>query len=142
MTEPKHTPGPWHWELTGGLLDPPQLEGNIEYSDCNPILICAGCSPSCMREYNKPCPLVPSEADRALIADAWQLPDLRKEIAELKEINKEMYEALEHLRIVAQKVCDDFCCGAGCHSDATDCHLEAGLIRAEIALRKARGETE
>ena len=125
MTEPKFTRGPWHWELTGGPLDPPQLEGNIEYSDCNPILMCAGCKPSCMKHKNEPCPLVPSKADQSLIAAA---PD--------------MYEALEHLRIVAQKVCDDFCCGAGCCSDATDCHLEAGLIHAEIALRKARGETE
>ena len=54
----------------------------------------------------------------------------------------DMYEALDHLRIVAQKVCDDFCCGAGCSQDARDCKLEGGLIRAEIALRKARGEEE
>ena len=54
----------------------------------------------------------------------------------------DMYEALGHLLIAAQKVCDDFCCGAGCSQDARDCKLEGGLIRAEIALRKARGETE
>ena len=52
----------------------------------------------------------------------------------------DMYEALNHLLIAAQKVCDDFCCGAGCSQDARDCKLEGGLIRAEIALRKARGE--
>ena len=52
----------------------------------------------------------------------------------------DMYEALDHLLIAAQKVCDDFCCGAGCSQDARDCKLEGGLIRAEIALRKARGE--
>lgn len=52
----------------------------------------------------------------------------------------DMYEALYHLLIAAQKVCDDFCCGAGCSQDARDCKLEGGLIRAEIALRKARGE--
>jgi len=82
------------------------------------------------------------EANANLIADAWQLPELRREISELKAINKEMYEALDHLRIAAQKVCDDFCCGAGCSQDARDCKLEGGLIRAEIALRKARGEEE
>ena len=75
-----------------------------------------------------------------LLADAWQLPDLRREIKELKAINKDVYEALDHLCIAAQKVCDDFCCGAGCSQDARDCKLEGGLIRAEIALRKARGE--
>ena len=73
MTEPKFTRGPWHWELTGGPLDPPQLEGNIEYSDCNPILMCAGCKPSCMKHKNEPCPLVPSKADQSLIAAA---PDM------------------------------------------------------------------
>ena len=52
----------------------------------------------------------------------------------------DMYEALYHLLIAAQKVCDDFCCGAGCSQNARDCKLEGGLIRAEIALRKARGE--
>ena len=82
------------------------------------------------------------EANANLIADAWQLPDLRKENTELRAINKDMYEALDHLRIAAQKVCDDFCCGAGCSQDVRDCKLEGGLIRAEIALRKARGEEE
>ena len=71
-----------------------------------------------------------------------KLPDLRREIAELNAINKDMYEALDHLCIAAQKVCDDFCCGAGCSQDARDCKLEGGLIRAEIALCKARGESE
>ena len=94
MTESNSTPGPWHWEPTGGPLDPPQLVGNIEYSDCNTILMCSGCSPSCLIEYNKPCPLVPSEADQALIADAWQLPELRNEITKLKKINSELYDAL------------------------------------------------
>ena len=70
------------------------------------------------------------------------IDELMNENAELKAINKDMYEALDHLRIAAQKVCDDFCCGAGCSQDARDCKLEGGLIRAEIALRKARGETE
>jgi superfamily II helicase len=38
-----------------------------------------------------------------LIADARQLPELRREIKELKAINKEMYEALEE---VVALVCD------------------------------------
>ena len=54
----------------------------------------------------------------------------------------DMYEALDYLFTAALKVCDDFCCDAGCSQDARDCKLEGGLICAEIALRKARGETE
>ena len=83
--------------------------------------------------------------DRVMVA---VLPD-RGTIEAMSEIEAnanliaaapDMYEALEHLRVAAQKVCDDFCCGAGCSQDARDCKLEGGLIRAEIALRKARGE--
>ena len=109
----KFTKGPWHWELTDGPLDPPQLEGNIEYSDCNPILMCAGCSPSCMREINKPCPLVPSTEDQNLIAAA---PD--------------MYEALEC-------ACDKYCIG---YAGDSLVKCENCVIRK--ALCKARGETE
>ena len=86
------------------------------------------------------------EANANLIADAWQLPDLRreiaelkeinKEIAELKEINKEMYEALE----LAYKNCLG---RYGISKDSNECVLyvnkECMIAR---ALRKARGETE
>ena len=68
------------------------------------------------------------EANANLIADAWQLPDLRKEIAELKEINKEMYEALE-------EVCHD-CDDTGTIDD------ECKSCSIYKALCKARGESE
>ena len=76
----------------------------------------------------------------AYIVDGLMTAD----VATQRKLNAvdDMYEALDHLRIAAQKVCNDFCCGAGCSQDARDCKLEGGLIRAEIALRKARGETE
>ena len=70
------------------------------------------------------------EANANLIADAWQLPDLRREIAELNAINKDMYEALEC-------ACDKYCIG----------YAGDSLVKCEdcvilMALRKARGEKE
>lgn len=73
MSEAKYTKGPWNWMSTGGPLDPPQLEGNIEDADYNPVLVCDGCNPSCRADRNEPCPSVPSKADQDLIAAA---PDL------------------------------------------------------------------
>ena len=67
------------------------------------------------------------EANINLIAAAWQLPDLRRENAELKVLNKEMYEALEtvcgaciYVKLAGKKCCE-YC-----------------VINK--ALRKARGE--
>ena len=76
----KHTPGPWKWTWPDGPNDPPQLEGNIEYADQNPVLVVHGCSPSCMHKYNKPCPLVPKKADMNLIAAVPDLPKAAKAI--------------------------------------------------------------
>ena len=75
-------------------------------------------------------------ANADLLADAWQLPDLRRENAELKAINKEMYEALE----LAYKNCLG---RYGISKDSNECVLyvnkECMIAR---ALRKARGEEE
>ena len=110
MTEPKHTPGPWYITEEDWEKTSKRDMVVIYDNDGEEVLGIIG----------------------SILVDE---PDLQ-----LMSAAPDMYEALEHLRIVAQKVCDDFCCGAGCCSDATDCHLEAGLIHAEIALRKARGE--
>lgn len=130
MSKPKFTQGPWHWELTGGPLDPPQLEGNIEYSDCNPILMCAGCKPSCMKHKNEPCPLVPSKADQSLIAAA---PD--------------MYEALEEvIKIYSFKEMVRTDKTINSPRDDPDrgkiFFTYNDLSKARKALRKARGEEE
>lgn len=115
MNEPKFTPGPWHiteedW-VTGGYDI-----AVIQDEDGEEVL---GIS-----EWIRV-----SEPDLRLIADAWQLPDLRREIAELKAINKEMYEALEtvcgaciYVKLAGKKCCE-YC-----------------VI--QKALRKARGEEE
>ena len=68
-----HTPGPWHWGFPDGDDGLPQLEGNVEYPEMNPVLMVAyGCQPKCMPGG---CPLLPKKADRDLIAAA---PDLFK----------------------------------------------------------------
>lgn len=64
-----------------------------------------------------------------LIADARQLPELRREIEELKAINKEMYEAL--CAVKQSSLCSlcEFCGDDNCD----ECIIDK-------ALRKARGE--
>jgi hypothetical protein len=82
-----------------------------------------------------------------LIADARQLPELRREIKELKAINKEMYEALKEL---VSLVCDS-CLEYERFKDLS--YGRQKVVIAEnpcnnctnkvvIALRKARGEGE
>ena len=67
----KHTPGPWRWAWPEGPNGLPQLEGDVEYSEMNPVLMVAyGCQPKCI---DRGCPLLPRKADRDLIAAS---PDL------------------------------------------------------------------
>ena len=63
-----------------------------------------------------------------LIADARQLPELRREIKEPKAINKEMYEAL--CAVKQSSLCES--CG---DDNCDECIIDK-------ALRKARGESE
>lgn len=81
----KATPGPWKWTGAGSGWPGPQLEGNIEYEDMNPILITTGCGndkkteegiKGCMPDnYEddplKACPLHPSAEDREFIANSY-----------------------------------------------------------------------
>lgn len=81
----KATPGPWQWKVAGDAWPGPQLEGNIEYEDMNPILITTGCSSGkgakgevrgCMPDNYKDdplkaCPLHPSPKDREFIAHSY-----------------------------------------------------------------------
>jgi len=80
MAEPKNTPGPWKVvrsrdgsgfiKILGPNGEIIDLFGNGYFNNKN----------------------------IELIADAWQLPDLRKENAELKAINKEIIEVLEEIQ--------------------------------------------
>lgn len=73
-------------------------------------------------------PEVINSAIDNLIADARQLPELRREIKELKAINKEMYEAL--CAVKQSSLCES--CG---NDNCDECIIDK-------ALRKARGEEE
>ena len=117
MSESKHTPGPWTAKYDS------QLQAAIEiYNTEDRILV--GVLPD--RGTVEAMPEI--EANANLIADAWQLPDLRKEIKELKAINKDMYEALV-------EVCHDCDDTGTIDEECKSCHIYK-------ALRKVRGEEE
>ena len=91
MSKAKHTPGPWKvfissWENSlicaedGTLIAICKINADVTEDTQDEF--------ESIKNYN---------AD--LLADAWQLPNLRREIAELKAINKEMYEALEAIAV-------------------------------------------
>ena len=120
MSEPKNTPGPWKviissWENSlicaedGTLIAICKINADVTEDTQDEF--------ESIKNYN---------AD--LLADAWQLPDLRRENAELKAIIKEMYEALE-------EVCHD-CDDTGTIDD------ECKSCSIYKALCKARGEME
>lgn len=121
MTEPKHTPGPWK------LLKTSWENSLICAEDGTLIAICkihADVTEDTQDEFEK---IKDLNAD--LLTNAWQLPELRREIAELKAINKDMYEALKC-------ACDQYCIGYAGDSivKCEDCIIGN-------ALRKARGES-
>ena len=87
MTE-KFTKGPWKATYDS------QLQAAIEiYSTEDRILVAV------LPDRGTIEAMPEIEANANLIADAWQLPDLRRENAELKVLNKEMYEALEAIAV-------------------------------------------
>ena len=88
MSEPKFTKGPWKATYDS------QLQAAIEiYNTEDRILVAV------LPDRGTVEAMPEIEANANLIADAWQLPDLRREIAELKAINKEMCEALEAIAV-------------------------------------------
>ena len=117
MSEPKNTPGPWTAKYDS------QLQAAIEiYNTEDRILVAVLPDRGTVEAMQE------IEANANLIADAWQLPDLRRENAELKAINKDMYEALV-------EVCHD-CDDTGTIDD------ECKSCSIYKALCKARGEGE
>jgi hypothetical protein len=71
--ETKPTPGPWRWVLLDGAGTPLEDSsddgvqwGRLDAPDNRVVFVCTG-------------PVVPTKADADLIADAWQLPQLRED---------------------------------------------------------------
>ena len=117
MSEPKFTPGPWKATYDS------QLQALMTiYNTEDRILVAV------LPDRGTIEAMPEIEANANLIADAWQLPDLRKEIKELKAINKDMYEALV-------EVCHDCDDTGTIDEECKSCHIYK-------ALRKARGEKE
>lgn len=122
MSEAKNTPGPW------------TIEHDREFDECiiyaereeDRVVICEVGTYVTVSDKDHSIDLKQIKANAKLLADAWQLPDLRREIAELNAINKDMYEALE--------VFCSYCFGC------TD--NECKICIYGKALRKARGERE
>jgi hypothetical protein len=80
----KATQGPWKWTVLGEGYPGPQLEGSVEYSEMNPILVTTGCGnkkvadsgvrgciPDKMGDPMRACPLHPRAEDRDFIAHAY-----------------------------------------------------------------------
>jgi len=117
MSETKFTPGPWRATYDS------QLQALIEiYNTEDRVMVAV------LPDRGTVEAMPEIEANASLIADAWQLPDLRRENTELKAINKEMYEALEEVWHIL---------------DATmPLSRDNGADRIKKLLRKARGEAE
>lgn len=120
MTEYKHTPGPWR------IVRPHDGSGFTKIIGPNGEVIDIFGS----GYFNN--------KNIDLIADAWQLPDLRRENAELKEINKELIEALEEIETFINNSVGII----GYHLNGSIAEwddLDATRV-INKALRKARGE--
>lgn len=119
MTESKHTPGPWK------VVHPRDGSGFTKIIGPNGEIIDIFGS----GYFNN--------KNIDLIADAWQLPDLRREIAELKAINKEMLEVL--------KACEELQ-GDVLMEVSTSQRIFNAMVeyneKLNKVIRKARGEGE
>jgi len=95
MSEAKNTPGPWY------------IEHDREFDECvvyanreeERVDICEVSTYVTVSDKDHSIDLKQIKANAKLLADAWQLPDLRRENAELKAINKEMEYRLSEMAI-------------------------------------------
>ena len=105
MSEAKNTPGPWKVIDNRPKVDYPVKKGMewvkntieiVGFKRYTGELTCVARIDHRIGYY----PIDDEDmANADLLADAWQLPDLRREIKEFKAINKEMYEALEAIAV-------------------------------------------
>ena len=139
----KFTKGPW------------TIEHDREFDECiiyaereeDRVVICEVGTYVTVSDKDHSIDLKQIKANAKLLADAWQLPDLRREISELKAINKEMYEALETIdeTYKYRRIPDIRRKG---HTILKD-EIRGGAVftyddikKVREALRKARGEEE
>ena len=105
MSEAKNTPGPWKVIDNRPKVDYPVKKGMewvkntieiVGFKRYTGELTCVARIDHRIGYY----PIDDEDmANADLLADAWQLPDLRREIKEFKAINKEMCEALEAIAV-------------------------------------------
>ena len=105
MTETKHTPGPWKVVDNRPKVDYPVKKGMewvkntieiVGFKKYTGELTCVARIDHRIGYY----PIDDEDiANSKLLADAWQLPDLRRENAELKAINKELERRLSEMAI-------------------------------------------
>lgn len=105
----KATKGPWKWTPGYGQ---PQIEGDVEAPDMNPVLIAhgcgnemattagvTGCMPEKLNDELRACPLHPSAPDRALIvALVNAAPALLSEVDGLRSIRDAQINVIETVR--------------------------------------------
>ncbi len=136
MSEAKFTKGPW------------TIEHDREFDECiiyaereeDRVVICEVGTYVTVSDKDHSIDLKQIKANAKLLADAWQLPDLRREIAELKAINKEMYEALEQM----EPLINNSTGIVGYYMNGNIAKWNDFDVTRIIgnSLRKARGETE
>lgn len=131
MSETKFTPGPWRANFED------YTKPYVEILNEDNLVIAQIPDGEIIRGDKTILGLENIEANINLIADAWQLPDLRREIKELKAINKEMLDVL--------KACEELQ-GDVLMEVSTSQRIFNAMVeyngKLNKVLRKARGETE
>jgi hypothetical protein len=126
MSEPKNTPGPWTAKYDS------QLQAAIEiYNTEDRILVAV------LPDRGTVEAMPEIEANANLIADAWQLPELRREIKELKAINKEMLGVLKASEELQGDVLMEVSTSQRIFNAVVEYNEKLNKV-----IRKARGEAE
>jgi hypothetical protein len=141
MTEAKFTPGPWKVIDNRPKVDYPVKKGMewvkntieiVGFKRYTGELTCVARIDHRIGYY----PIDDEDmANADLLADAWQLPDLRREIKELKAINKEMLDVLK----ASEELQGDVLMEVSTSQRIFNAMVEYNE-KLNKALRKARGE--
>ena len=83
------TSGPWKWANSPCGDGEVQLEGNIDDSEMNPVLLAHGCG-------QKDCPLLPNASDKGIIASAPEMLEALNESVIEEELNVDAVGGCDH----------------------------------------------